>query len=45
VNPLSALTPGIMRGIFKPSREKLSDEILAEIEAVKPKPVDEAEPN
>ena len=37
VNPLSALTPGFLRGIFRPQREKLSDEILEQIEAVRPK--------
>lgn len=36
VNPLSALTPGFLRGIFRPQREKLSDEILEQIEAVRP---------
>ena len=36
VNPLSALTPGFLRGIFKPKREKLPDDVVAEIEAVKP---------
>jgi len=36
VNPLSALTPGFLRGIFKPKREKLPDEVMARIEAVKP---------
>ncbi|MEP1231178.1 MAG: AsmA-like C-terminal domain-containing protein [Litorimonas sp.] len=37
VNPLSALTPGFLRGIFRPQREKLSDEIMEQIEAVRPK--------
>jgi len=41
VNPLSALTPGFLRGIFRPQREKLSDEILEQIEAVRPKEDDE----
>ncbi|WP_418152860.1 AsmA-like C-terminal domain-containing protein [Litorimonas sp. RW-G-Af-16] len=41
VNPLSALTPGFLKGIFKSDREKLSDDVLAEIEAVKPKEGDE----
>jgi len=36
VNPLSALTPGFLRGIFKPKREKLPDAVMAEIEAVRP---------
>ena len=37
VNPLSALTPGFLRGIFRPQREKLPDEIMEQIEAVRPK--------
>jgi len=37
VNPLSALTPGFLRGIFRPKREKLPDEIMEQIEAVRPK--------
>jgi len=36
VNPLSALTPGFLRGIFKPKRDELSDETLAEIKSVNP---------
>lgn len=36
VNPLSALTPGFLRGIFKPKRDKLPDDVMAEIMAVKP---------
>ncbi len=36
VNPLSALTPGFLRGIFKPKRNKLSEDVLAEIKAVAP---------
>jgi len=39
VNPLSALTPGFLRGIFKPSRKKMIDpDLVKEIEAVKPPP-------
>ena len=37
VNPLSALTPGFLRGIFRTKRDKLPDDVVAEIEAVKPK--------
>jgi hypothetical protein len=37
VNPLSALTPGFLRGIFRTKRDKLPDNVVAEIEAVKPK--------
>lgn len=37
VNPLSALTPGFLRGIFSTKRDKLPDEVVAEIESVKPK--------
>ena len=36
VNPLSALTPGFLRGIFKPKRNELSDETLAQIKSVNP---------
>lgn len=36
VNPLSALTPGFLRGIFRTKRDKLPDDVLAEIESVKP---------
>jgi len=36
VNPLSALTPGFLRGIFKPKRRKLSEETIAEIKSVSP---------
>ena len=36
VNPLSALTPGFLRGIFKPKRENLSDDVIAEIKSVAP---------
>lgn len=37
VNPLSALTPGFLRGIFRTKRDKLPESVLAEIESVKPK--------
>ena len=38
VNPLSALTPGFLRGIFKPSRKKMVDpDVIKEIEDVTPK--------
>ena len=36
VNPLSALTPGFLRGIFKPKRDKLPEDVLAEIQSVSP---------
>ena len=36
VNPLSALTPGFLRGIFRTKRDKLPENIIAEIESVKP---------
>lgn len=36
VNPLSALTPGFLRGIFRTKRDKLPDDVVAEIRAVKP---------
>ena len=36
VNPLSALTPGFLRGIFKPKRESLPEEVIAEIRSVAP---------
>lgn len=38
VNPLSALTPGFLRGIFQPQREKLPEEVLEQIQAVRPRP-------
>jgi len=41
VNPLSALTPGFLRGIFRTKRDKLPDDVLAEIEAVKPQKAEE----
>ncbi len=36
VNPLSALTPGFLRGIFRVKRDKLPENVIADIEAVKP---------
>lgn len=36
VNPLAALTPGFLRGIFKPKRNKLPEETLEEIKSVVP---------
>ncbi|MEP3892279.1 MAG: AsmA-like C-terminal domain-containing protein [Hellea sp.] len=36
VNPLSALTPGFLRGIFRTKRDKLPEGVVAEIEAVVP---------
>ena len=36
VNPLSALTPGFLRGIFRTKRDKLPDDVIAEIVSVKP---------
>jgi len=36
VNPLSALTPGFLRGIFRTKRDELPDDVVAEIESVKP---------
>lgn len=41
VNPLSALTPGFLRGIFKPQRGDLPPETQQAIEAVKPKPTED----
>jgi len=40
VNPLSALTPGFLRGIFRTKRDKLPEDIIAEIESVKPETED-----
>ncbi len=37
VNPLSALTPGFLRGIFRSQREKIPDDVMEQIEAVRPK--------
>ncbi|WP_371398427.1 AsmA-like C-terminal domain-containing protein [Fretibacter rubidus] len=36
VNPLSALTPGFLRGIFAPQREKLPEQVIEKIESVRP---------
>jgi len=36
VNPLSALTPGFLRQIFKPERDKVPDDVRAKIEDVAP---------
>ncbi|WP_026940931.1 DUF3971 domain-containing protein [Hellea balneolensis] len=38
VNPLSALTPGFLRGIFRTKRDKLPENVEAEIDAVRPSP-------
>ena len=38
VNPLSALTPGFLRGIFRVKRDKLPENVIADIEAVAPPP-------
>lgn len=40
VNPLSALTPGILRGIFRTKRDELPEDVVAEIEAVIPEAED-----
>ncbi|WP_298912042.1 AsmA-like C-terminal domain-containing protein [uncultured Algimonas sp.] len=40
INPLSALTPGFIRGIFRESREDLPDSVMDEIESVRPAPTD-----
>ena len=36
VNPLSALTPGFLRGIFATQRDELPDQLRDQIEAVRP---------
>ena len=36
VNPLSALTPGFLRRIFSPQREKLPEQVIETIESVRP---------
>ena len=41
INPLSALTPGFIRGIFRESRDDLPDSIIDEIESVRPDGDDE----
>ena len=45
VNPLSALTPGFLRGIFATQRDDLPDQLKDQIESVRPKaaPDDKAE--
>ena len=37
INPLSALTPGFIRGIFRESRDDLPESVIEEIESVRPK--------
>jgi len=41
VNPLSALTPGFLRRIFKPERDDVPDDVRAKIKDVAPKVVEE----
>ena len=41
VNPLSALTPGFLRGIFKRDRSEVDDAMREAIEDVTPKEVEE----
>jgi len=36
INPLSALTPGFIRGIFRESRDELPDSVIQDIESVRP---------
>lgn len=36
INPLSALTPGFIRGIFREKRDDLPDSVVQDIEAVRP---------
>lgn len=36
INPLSALTPGFIRGIFREKRDDLPDSVIQDIEAVRP---------
>lgn len=36
INPLSALTPGFIRGIFREQREDLPDSVIEDIESVRP---------
>ncbi|MEP4051686.1 MAG: AsmA-like C-terminal domain-containing protein [Litorimonas sp.] len=40
INPLSALTPGFLRGIFKRDRSEADDAMKEAIEDVQPKPVE-----
>lgn len=45
INPLSALTPGFIRGIFRESRDDLPDSVIQDIEAVRPSETEkDAEP-
>jgi hypothetical protein len=41
INPLSALTPGFIRGIFREKRDDLPDSVIQDIEAVRPPVVDD----
>jgi len=43
VNPLSALTPGFLRGIFKRDRSKIDDAMKEAIEDIAPKEKDDAD--
>jgi len=38
INPLSALAPGFIRGIFRQSRDELPESVTEEIESVRPNP-------
>ncbi|MGJ8559445.1 MAG: YhdP family protein [Litorimonas sp.] len=40
INPLSALTPGFIRGIFRESRDELPESVIKDIEAVRPPEVE-----
>lgn len=40
INPLSALTPGFIRGIFRESRDDLPESVVEEIESVRPETTD-----
>ena len=44
VNPLSALTPGFLRGIFSKQRDKLPEQLREQIEAVRPIAIGEENP-
>lgn len=41
INPLSALTPGFIRGIFREKRDDLPDSVIQDIEAVRPPEIDQ----
>lgn len=41
INPLSALTPGFIRGIFREKRDDLPDSVVQDIEAVRPPDLDD----